>query len=340
MIFNDNLELNTDNVRKFVDDYSLLSFYIPEFKGVGKYKSNLRGDDENHSLYFKSRNGRITVSDFGRTEYIGLTTYKYLQIYFDYPDTKYGYMLTLSKIVLDFRLPINTISDHNIKKSAKKPKIYNIKLENTKDTEIRVKRRPWFSSKEDIKFWGIIANKDSLLQHFNNFSVNALSHYWINGVRFTVKNNNPTYSFRDNVANFKLYSPYANNFKWISNIKKTSIIGWNHLPEKGEILIIEKSVKDAIIIEELLNIPSIPMNSESMFISKSLFNNLQKRFITIIAHFDNDNSGIKAAKKIKEIYNISTFYFPKEMPKDNYDVIKLHGKQVLKKLLNKYIKKQ
>jgi hypothetical protein len=344
-MFNTKEKLSTSSIRKYVDDYSLIKYYFPEFQGIGKYKSNLRDNDTNHSLHFTSRNGKITVSDFGVPEFIGMTAYKYIQSLLGFPNTNIGYMESLGRIVEDFSLGeyIESFSGKEALKPSKttsnrKPRIYNVRLENKQSTDIKIKARKWFSWNIDNKIWGIIADKQVLLPLLKLHKVKALEYYWINGIRFKVKKDNPGYSFTYN-GQKKLYFPLdKGKYKWISNITNHKVLSLHTLTEDNYI-VIEKSMKDLIVFKSLGYTNSIPMNSESMFIGKKYVEYLLSKYPRVLAHFDNDTTGIQNAEKFKSLYpELETFYFPIEFKKDNYAMIEHGRKQELINYFNKNLK--
>jgi len=333
MTYNSYDSLTTESIRKYIDDYSLIKAYFSEFKGIGKYRSNLRNDDINHSLSFISRNSKITVSDFGRKDFIGMTTFKYLQYLLGFEDNKEGYMMLLDKIVDDFKLPISrynkpyTVDKQFVLNTV--PKIHNVKLENKQNTKIEYKKREWFSFPIDESFWGIITNKDELVPLFKLYKIYPLSYYWINNIRFEVKQDNPVYLFKNQSnTKYKLYAPFDLHYKWVSTMTLHDVIGLDSLTN-DDYLLIEKSAKDTIIAK-VLGINSIPMNSESSFLGEKIIKKLKEKY-RLIAHFDNDKSGIEAAKKYADLYEISTFTFPEDWPKDNYDFLKNDGQKKKKK---------
>lgn len=336
--------LTKENINNKVDEYSILKYYFPAFNGVGKYTSNLRPNDKNGSLHFTYLNNKFVISDFGIKDYIGISTYDYLRILFNYPLNNEGYLRILDKIVVDFGLDkeIKRFNNkgvyYNEKVMEKQPKIYNIKQENKSKTTIQIKKRKWFSWKVDDTFWGIIANKDSLMNEFNLYNIVPLSYYWVNQIRFKVDYRNPTYAFVIN-GEKKLYSPFDKKFKWISNITNHKVIGWHTLQKEANYILIEKSLKDVIVAKTIAGITNaIPMNSESMFIGKRYVDYLLSNYKNVYAHFDNDEPGINAAGKFAELYpGLKTFTFPINLPKDNYEFIIQNKKEELKQELNKII---
>ncbi len=326
--------LTVNNITNYVDEYSIIKLALPDFKGPGKYRSNLRYDDRNESLNVTVRGGKMIISDFGLSDSIGMNVYTYCRKVFGFPDDSKGFVETLSKIADSFDLPLSTISKYSSAINLPKGKIYNIQLSDAPEIVIRYRSRKYFSSKKDYEFWKPlldVVSEEELIEMFKLFGVVFLSHYWINDECFTVKESSPTYCYKLGTKR-KLYSPYYVKYKWVSNIPKTDVHGLDTLPETGDILIIDKSVKDCLV-NHALGYYSIPSISESTFIPIDILNNLKKRFKRIYIHYDNDIPGIREAKKNSELYDLPYYYFPEEMGKDNFNVLEKHGVEVLKNYL-------
>jgi DNA primase len=72
-----------------------------------------------------------------------------------------------------------------------------------------------------------------------------------------------------------------------------------------------------------LNFDCIAPDSENTMISKEIITELMKKYKNISVMFDNDEAGIKAMKKYKELYNFNVFLLP--LSKDISDSIKDYG---------------
>lgn len=82
--------------------------------------------------------------------------------------------------------------------------------------------------------------------------------------------------------NFKIYRPLADKYhKWRNNLTEYDIQGYKQLPEKGDILIITKSLKDVMCLCKM-GIPAVSPASESTFIPNIALEELKKRFKRII----------------------------------------------------------
>ena len=292
-------------------------------------------------------NGELYVKDFGEATFNWINFIKYIE---NYPDNKEGYKMVLLKVINDFNLrEYNTSTlKVNVLKSNKIPQKHDIIIENNKECIIRYRSRNWWNKEIDVKLWITPYNLDAedvklLNNELIRYQIKPLTHYWINDILFTVKESNPTYTYCID-RKVKLYTPLSEDFKWISNVPNTKIFGYKQLPEKGDLLIIEKSLKDTIYMN-LLEYTTLPLNGEAMFMTDELYNDLKERFTTIIYHPDNDKAGIKAGMKFKEKYNLDYFINPEASPKDTTDYWIKNGKEETKRMMfneinNKLCKKQ
>lgn len=85
------------------------------------------------------------------------------------------------------------------------------------------------------------------------------------------------------------------------------INGWIQIPEKGDFLIITKSLKDVMVLD-LFGIPAISMQNETTLPYERIINELKGRFNTIYSLMDFDLTGIRIANRIKKLYNIQPLF--------------------------------
>ena len=146
-------------------------------------------------------------------------------------------------------------------------------------TIIQKKKRPW--NKDDAKFWSKYLVSKKIL---TMFGVEPISHFWVNNNRFTCKSITYAFKFKNR---YKIYSPYEDKNKWLSNTNKTDVQGYNQLPNKGERLIITSSLKDVMCLYAA-GYNAIAMQSEMQIPSEKLISELTTRFNTIEILYDND----------------------------------------------------
>ena len=178
----------------------------------------------------------------------------------------------------------------------------------------------------------------ALCKKFNIYPINTV---YLNGkIHYKYNKYDPAiaYYFGDNnkEQRWKIYFFKRKNvYRFLCNTNR--INGWIQLPNKGEHLIITKSLKDVACLD-IFNISAIAMQNETTLPYDYIIEELQSRFTTIYSLYDYDNTGITLATQLEELYNIKPLFFKNvEEVKDFSDYVKKHGKQKTQKLIN-YVK--
>ena len=305
--------LHTDVILGKISEYDIFMYYIPSFKILGKkFRSELR-EDKSPTVSIVSYNGRLLYKDFGNFEHT-FNCFGYVQHKFNCSfisalriiDCDFNLGLGSKKELINFTMGYMGYRQKNNPKSTKSEVI------------IQKKKRLW--NQDDANFWSkYLVTKKTLI----NFAIEPISYFWINGIRFSCKSITYSFKFKNR---YKIYSPYDNKNKWLSNTKKTDVQGYNQLPNNGKRLIITSSLKDVLCLYEA-GYNAIALQSEMQIPEDTLISELKNRFNTIDILYDNDfnninNPGQKMAKKICDLYNLNNFYIPDKFEvKDPSDLI-------------------
>lgn len=357
------LPLNKTNVEKALSDkgynaYDLAKHYITGFPNFNvKFRSSLREDDTKDSMIVIIRNNKIVISDFGYKT--GLTIYDYLVEKF-FSNKADGFMYALNLIKQDFQL--NTIcsyKSHNAKKIFL-PKQYNNYVRSCDlPVKIEVKRTRinenliW--SKADINYWNQYGIPISKLEEKG---IAPLSKFWItnfnkDGIKkeYNVQNELCyVYPFFRNEAGFymyKIYLPFGykgnKDMKWISNVNKKVVQNLKFIPKSGDLLIVQSSYKDAILMELLLEILNVVApNGEGIWFDEEMWNVLKKNWKRIVIFGNNDfdkkgNPGLNMARRHSLKHNVPFVCTPDDTASDISDYYKKFGRfqteQFLKQIL-------
>lgn len=301
-----------------IDDYDIYAYYMGNFT-IGKlYNSPLRTDDKIPSFaIFKGRRGNLMFKDHGSGES--------------------GNAISFIKLI-----------DHITDQTALEKQLLKI-IRSTKPTEIRnrtvvrstdytvdigVVRQPF--TKIDIDYW----NQFNIsLDTLNKFQVFSIKYYLSNNiVKGIYKDENPMYAYKV-FDKFKIYRPLASKYtKWRTNLTTSDVQGLAQIPEKGDLLIITKSLKDVMVLYEM-GYAAISAASETTFIPEDILSKLKEKWKYIILLYDRDKAGMQNARKYSKQYNLPAFFINKKFKsKDISDAVKNCGFDNIKQWLIKELK--
>ena len=304
--------LHTDVILSKITEYDIFAYYCSSFKTLNKkFCSELR-KDETPSASIVMWSGNLLYKDFGYPDHT-FNCFSYVQF-------KYAisFIDALKIIDCDFNLNLSSKKEERLFTmgylGSTKPQPKYVE----KPTIIQKRARSW--NKDDANFWRKYLVSKKIL---NTFAVEPISHYWVNNNRFTCKSITYVFKFKNR---YKIYSPYEEKNKWLSNTKKTDVQGYNQLPNKGERLIITSSLKDVMCLYAA-GYHSIAMQSEMQIPNEKLISELKQRFNIVEILYDNDfnnvnNPGQNMAKKICDLYGFNNICIPQEYEvKDPSDLI-------------------
>jgi len=307
--------LSLESILEKVTEYDIYSYYIGDKFAIGKIMSSPFRVDKHPSFgIFKSnKTSSLLYKDLST----GLTgnCVQFVQQLF-----KLSYRDSLTKILDDYKSNLLKISTEGI----------TIKEDyKSTNTIISVRKKPF--CKTDDLYWNQFSLFRDDLRHFN---VYPIQEYWINEIvqPWSYNEANPGYCYQ--VYNkYKIYKPLSNKKdKWIGNCNNYDIQGLEQLDDKGDLLIITKSLKDVMVLYKL-GYKSIAPNSENNGIPKCIINNLKSRFTKIVVFYDNDFSGINGSMSLCDKYDLESIMIPVGLPKDISDYIKEYGIKEASKLM-------
>lgn len=311
-------EITLDWILSKVTEYEIYAKYIGEFKVGMIYNSPFRKDkNPSFGIFYSKRTHQLLFKDHGTGECGNVI--KFVQLY----TGKTEYKDILKDIVNKLNITNNTKLDHS--KEYKQPT----------ETIIGVVRQDF--TEADKQYWSQF-NID--LETLKKYDVNSIKYYLCNGiVKGIYKPENPMYAYKV-YNNFKIYRPLADKYhKWRNNLTEYDIQGYKQLPEKDDILIITKSLKDVMCLCKM-GIPAVSPASESTFIPNIALEDLKKRFKRIIILFDRDKAGCKYLRKISQETSLEPMLIHKKFQaKDISDAIKLNGFETIKNWIKKEIQK-
>ena len=303
-----------------VSDYDIYSYYLGSFKPGKLMNSPLRPDDKIPSFaIFPSKTGDLLFKDHGTGE--SGNALKFIKLYRQL-DTREEIERELLKIVKCVN-PTQT--------ARKAVRV----AENASTTLIGIVRQPF--TEIDKQYWKQFHISTDTLRLFNVFSIK----YFLcnNIVRGVYKEDNPMYAYKVD-DKFKIYRPLASKYtKWRTNLNNTNIQGYAQLPEKGDLLIITKSLKDVMCLYEM-GFTAISPSSETTFLPDNVLKSLHKRFKNIVILYDRDQAGVKNARQYSKEYGLDAIFIHKKFKaKDVSDAVKANGFVVVKEWLTKTVER-
>ena len=302
--------LSIENIYEHEEEiYSLL---VKNFQLNKVMLSPLRKENHPSFIFFRALDGKIMWHDYtGNSGDI----IKFIMLY-----TNKTYQDAIHWIEIMFNDKLS---------SFKKENKVNVIEKKKERKSIICKIQPY--SITDETYWKQYGISLETLKLFNVFPIR---YYWMNE-KFMgeYSKNNPIYGFKFSETLWKIYIPYKKIF--ITNVINNEVFqGESNLAEKGDLLIITKSMKDVMCLYEL-GYKSIAPQSETSLIKESVLNSLKYRWKDIMIWFDNDDAGKKAANK----YQLKKIFIPDGMEKDVSDYYKNNNKektiQLCKMLLDK-----
>jgi len=304
--------LHTDVILGKITEYDIFRYYCPNFVALKKpFCSELRRD-RNPTASIVIWNGRLLYKDFGHAEH-AFNCFSYIQFKYNC-----NFLSALRIVDCDFNLKLSSKKEETaftMGSMAYKQKQPILKEE---QTLIQKKRRQF--SRDDEKFWVKYCISKRILV---TFDVEPISHYWVNGNRFSCKSITYAYKFGNR---FKIYAPYEGAYKWSSNVKSTDIQGLKQLPSTGKELFLTSSLKDVMCLYSA-GYNAIALQSEMQNPDKNLMKDLTNRFEDIYVLYDNDydnvnNPGQTMALKICKEFNLGNVCIPNEYgSKDPSDLV-------------------
>lgn len=336
------IDLNKKMVTKealmsYLSDYEIYAMYMnfPNILG-GNMNSPLRDDEKPSFGFFMGENNEICFKDFliGAGDCIKFVMLKFGLNYFE----------ALSKIAID-----SNLDRHFIVKNTFKTNIATNSFNGDRETFIKKinsstigkTSTPW--TLQHYGFWNQFGITKPTLE---KYKVEPVSYIHIGSDKKIIKTDFHTYcfnEFKDGKNTFKIYQPYNIEYKWLNNHNDSVWQGWEQLPEKGDKLIITKSLKDVMSIHDVCGVPSVSLQAETVIPKQHIIDELKSRFKFIYILYDNDydkdvNWGKEFSKKLSSQFQLINKSIETNLKsKDFSDLVKNHGEIFAKDYLDKLI---
>jgi hypothetical protein len=184
--------------------------------------------------------------------------------------------------------------------------------------EIRIEPLDW--DEQHLEWWENYGVDISLLKKFN---VTPVKRVWLNGNlyynRDFTKKTEVVFAYRFGGYDYKIYFPMRKERRFLHN-NADILQGWGQLPEKGDMVVITKALKDVICLR-MFGIPAIAPMAETSVVSDSVLELLKENFGKVYALYDRDRVGKIALLHLRK-RGIIPMLMPKGTTKDFADLCK------------------
>jgi hypothetical protein len=314
-----------------VSEEEIFCYYL-EINSISKklIRNRLRKDNNPTCGFYRNSKGDLYLHDFATGDFYNCFSLV-MSLY------SVNFYQALKIIANDFGLK----EFKNIQKNELTPVSDVKKFVDSGMSKIQIERKDY--TQEELDWWLQYGITYKTLKKFRVYSCKSV---FLNDNLFSmIKNPNMAFGYyggkMDGKELWRVYYPFNKNkgIRFLTNWPAKKIQGFETLPKSGNVLVITKSMKDCMCLYEF-GIPAIAPNSENLFISDSVLEQLKSRFKNIIVIYDSDLAGISNMSKIKALHpELYYTWIPRKYgAKDISDLYKFKGKQVTLNLIVKYLK--
>lgn len=287
----DNL-LSKKNILKYIDDYSLYSYYIgEELELVTKYSSPLREGDEDPSFslyYSKYVDDKILFKDSALGVYGDV--FKFLEQYLGL-STK-GVLLQINS---DLKLGLD---DEEV--GAFKPVVLKPRPVKKSPVKIKVTLRDK-QSKEFTEYFEALGIPQHVLDMYYARDVEVI-HYIYDDGHVTIPARTLTISY-EILGHYKIYQPFAERkYKFRNNYLDVYVEGALQLQFKHDFCIITKSTKECMFFRSHFDWDAVAGKSETTKIPAFFIEKLRGKYHQLFIWLDNDQAGQRSQAEYLELY--------------------------------------
>lgn len=305
----------------------LMEYYLHLPVKKGLFRSPLRKDHNPTCSFYRNNSGTLIFKDFATGQY--LDVFSVVQCIFNCT-----YKEALRIIANDMGIVHDDTLHKNTGKINKNP----TKIKDKEMSKIQVEIQEFTDL--ELKWWDRYGITPDILRKFNVYSC---KHVFLNGKLFAKSQQHcPIFGYYgkkyQSIELWRCYFPKRTSFRFITNWPSKKIQGFDQLPKSGKLLVITKSMKDVMCLYSC-GITACAPNSENLFISDSVLEDLKKKFKHIVVFYDNDKPGLHNMAKIRESHpELVYISIPKEYgSKDISDFYKSYGRKETLNLIKQFI---
>lgn len=305
----------------------LMEYYLHLPVKKGLFRSPLRKDRQPTCSFYRNDTGTLIFKDFATGQH--LNVFGIVQEIF-----KCNYYDALRIIANDMGI----VRDKTLHKNPGKINENPTKISDKEVSRIQVEIQDFTDL--ELKWWGKYGITPEILKKFNVYSC---KHVFLNGELFAKSQQHcPIFGYYgkkyQGLELWRCYFPKRTSFRFITNWPSKKIQGYDQLPKTGKLLIITKSMKDTMCLYSC-GITACAPNSENLFISDSMLDELKSRFDYIVVFYDNDRPGLHNMAKIRRIHpELIYVSIPKRYgSKDISDFYKDYGRKETLNLIKNFV---
>lgn len=305
----------------------LMEYYLHLPVKKGLFRSPLRRDKQPTCSFYRNNSGTLIFKDFATGQH--LSVFDVVQELF-----KCDYHEALRIIANDMEI----VRDKTLHKNPGKVNENPTKISDKEMSKIQVEVQDFTDL--ELKWWGKYGITPEILKKFNVYSC---KHVFLNGDLFAQSQQHcPIFGYYgkkyQGLELWRCYFPKRTSFRFITNWPSKKIQGYDQLPKNGKLLVITKSMKDVMCLYSC-GITACAPNSENLFISDAMLDELKSRFEYIVVFYDNDRPGLHNMAKIRRDHPELTYVsIPKQYgSKDISDFYKDHGRKETLNLIKNFI---
>lgn len=309
----EDFSISGSDILRYIDEYTLYCHYLSFQPDIGlKYRSPIREGDQHASFGIFVTKKRSDVEYMWKDQGVGISgdIFDLIQYKLGLPSRQAATL----RVKADFQLIDSDDPSRIPVPILPKPPVPIV---------IDVKSRDW--EQRDLDFWKQFGITVPTL---TRYQVKPIKFYWLTLDQECPRFAKLGYSYRIR-DKYKLYFPYEKpDFKFRNNFDDNYLEGFEQLRFKKDLLVITKSLKDVMLLEEL-GYEAISPRSENTPIDREKFlSGLEKLYSKIVVLFDNDG------KHRADFYPYPLVQIPKASgEKDVTDFYRRYGRNATEEVL-------
>lgn len=320
-------KITKDLILSRFSEEQLMEYYLHVPVKKGLFRSPLRKDRRPTCSFYRNGSNTLIFKDFATGQHLNIFGVVQEMFHCDYFEA-------LRIIANDMGI----VRDKSLQKNSGKINEHPIRMQDKEMSKIQVEVQDFTDL--ELKWWGKYGITLETLKRFNVYSC---KHVFLNGQLVAKSQQHcPIFGYYgkkyQGIDLWRCYFPKRTSFRFITNWPSKKIQGYDQLPKSGKLLVITKSMKDCLCLYSC-GITACAPNSENLFISDAMLEELKSRFENIVVFYDNDRPGLYNMAKIRREHPELVYVcIPKEYgSKDISDFYKDHGRKETLNLIKKFV---